>query len=188
MAIFSVAFDRIQFRDRIISRPKNTIAIANCEGEIILFADHPSSLLYGARAYFFYFCIQANGASNSYCLLKSVPTSKYESYYQLWLIWVMYDVIFQGWIVRIWTHPRKKGEIVFDPCQSSCKEGVTGRECSRCAKGYVQSKSLEAPCTKRPNSKSHDPTSGLHNQTGSHPRVIPINDSFPSMTHQVNLR
>ena len=66
---------------------------------------------------------------------------------------------------------QKRGNSVFDPCQSSCKEGVTGRECSRCAKGYVQSKSLEAPCTKRPNSKSHDPTSGFHCQTGSHPKV-----------------
>ena len=72
---------------------------------------------------------------------------------------------------------QKRGNSVFDPCQSSCKEGVTGRECSRCAKGYVQSKSLEAPCTKRPNSKSHDPTSGFHCQTGSHPKVILINDS-----------
>ena len=157
------------------------IATANCEGEIILFADHPSSLLYGARAYFFYFCIQANGASNSYCLLKSVPTSKYESYNHQWLI-AHLGMSHKTRISRLdCSHlnppTQKRGNSVFDPCQSSCKEGVTGRECSRCAKGYVQSKSLEAPCTKRPNSKSHDPTSGFHCQTGSHPKVILINDS-----------
>ena len=81
------------------------------------------------------------------------------------------------------THAKKGKFIVFDPCQSSCKEGVTGRECSRCAKGYVQSKSLEAPCTKRPNSKSHDPTSGFKPEvTQKSFPAIPINDSSSQPT------
>ena len=104
MAIFSVAFDRIQFRDRIISRPKKIIATANCEGEIILFADHPSSLLYGARAYFFIFasrqtvpqiliaCLKVSQPRNmSHTLSMTHSLPRYESC----------DIIFQGWIVRI---------------------------------------------------------------------------------------
>ena len=32
------------------------------------------------------------------------------------------------------------------PNESPCKEGVTGKECTRCAKGYVQSDSFDVPC------------------------------------------
>ena len=32
------------------------------------------------------------------------------------------------------------------PKESPCKEGVTGKECTRCAKGYVQSDSFDVPC------------------------------------------
>ena len=34
--------------------------------------------------------------------------------------------------------------------QCPCKDGVTGRECNRCAKGYQQSGSPIAPCIKVP--------------------------------------
>jgi len=40
--------------------------------------------------------------------------------------------------------------------QCPCKDGVTGRECNRCAKGYQQSGSPIAPCIKVPRSSFYD--------------------------------
>ena len=47
-----------------------------------------------------------------------------------------------------WLCPFLTPSDLFDPCQSSCKEGVTGKQCNECAKGYIPSESLEAPCVK----------------------------------------
>ena len=40
--------------------------------------------------------------------------------------------------------------------QCPCKDGVTGRECNRCAKGYQQSGSPIAPCIKVPRASFYD--------------------------------
>lgn len=39
--------------------------------------------------------------------------------------------------------------------QCTCKEGVTGLTCNRCARGYQQSRSHEAPCVSKFKRKSH---------------------------------
>lgn len=39
--------------------------------------------------------------------------------------------------------------------QCTCKEGVTGLTCNRCARGYQQSRSHEAPCVSKLKRKSH---------------------------------
>ena len=41
------------------------------------------------------------------------------------------------------------------PVDSPCKEGVTGKECTRCAKGYIQSESFDVPCVSKYRPKSY---------------------------------
>ena len=96
--------------------------------------ENPSSLLYGARAYF---CCNIS-CCNIFCCIPTIfllhpgkrclkflllalksqhwNTSHIMHHAIPWIIPnVVYDFIFQGWIVRIWTHPRKKGKFCFWP-------------------------------------------------------------------------
>ncbi|XP_035773969.1 netrin-B-like isoform X2 [Anopheles albimanus] len=55
--------------------------------------------------------------------------------------------------------------------QCSCKDGVTGLTCNRCARGYQQSRSHIAPCIKIPRviSMVHPQNTAPDNQHGNHP-------------------
>ena len=50
--------------------------------------------------------------------------------------------------------------------QCPCKDGVTGLECNRCAKGYQQSGSPIAPCIKVPKAVKSFSSSSSHNRYG----------------------
>ena len=64
--------------------------------------------------------------------------------------------------------------------QCPCKDGVTGKECNRCSKGYQQSGSPIAPCIKVPRSSlAASPRRGYTGYTETSPGNDPGYSSYP---------